>query len=245
MNERIGQVSFPPRDEQQFNKPYSDTTAQVIDDEVRKLVSTAYERTKALLQQHAAILKQVAELLLAKETISQNDLAEIAGPRPFAVNPKLAVRDCYASGSGSAALRSIRTHALSHLLMDCRSTSHTRASGMMRSLLLRLPLPVVVRLQLQAVLRAVAPTAHQTAGVLLRLEARHKRPEERALSTPRVRAVCNFAVGGSQVWTELWQEPQDRVSHPFVGAFSHFYLIAKAFRQLGLACCLFEVRTLL
>jgi AFG3 family protein len=60
MNERIGNVSFPPKEDQQFSKPYSDSTAQVIDDEVRALVSSAYERTKKLLQQHAGVLKQVS-----------------------------------------------------------------------------------------------------------------------------------------------------------------------------------------
>jgi ATP-dependent Zn protease len=91
MNTRIGNVSFPRKDEQQFDKPYSDATAQVIDEEVRLLVSTAYERTRALLQEHAAHLKAVAELLLLKETINQNDIAAIAGPRPWPMNPKLAV----------------------------------------------------------------------------------------------------------------------------------------------------------
>ncbi len=61
MNERLGNVSFPPKDNQEFSKPYSDSTAQVIDDEVRKLVSEAYERTKSLLQLHIGILKQVRE----------------------------------------------------------------------------------------------------------------------------------------------------------------------------------------
>lgn len=92
MNSRVGTVSFPQRSEQQFDKPYSDATAQVIDEEVRLLISAAYERTRALLQEHASHLKQVAELLLLKETINQNDIAAIVGPRPFPLNPSLAVR---------------------------------------------------------------------------------------------------------------------------------------------------------
>jgi ATP-dependent Zn protease len=83
MNARVGQLSFPRRDEQQFDKPYSEATARVIDEEVRALVETCYARTRDLLALHADKLRAVAELLLERETISQVDLARLAGERPF------------------------------------------------------------------------------------------------------------------------------------------------------------------
>ncbi len=89
MNARVGTLSFPRKEEQQFDKPYSDATAQIIDEEVRKVVDECYARTRSLLTLHAAKVKGVAELLLEKEIISQNDLAKVAGDRPFAINPKL------------------------------------------------------------------------------------------------------------------------------------------------------------
>jgi AFG3 family protein len=46
MNERVGRVSFPRREEMQFDKPYSEGTAHMIDEEVRELVDQAYQRTK-------------------------------------------------------------------------------------------------------------------------------------------------------------------------------------------------------
>lgn len=54
-----------------------------------KLVDGAYKRTKALLGQHAEALRGVAELLLARETINQNDLVAIAGARPWGINAQL------------------------------------------------------------------------------------------------------------------------------------------------------------
>jgi len=83
MNARVGQLSFPRREENQFDKPYSEATARVIDEEVKALVDECYARTAALLREHAPKLKAVAELLLEKETISQVDLARLAGERPF------------------------------------------------------------------------------------------------------------------------------------------------------------------
>jgi ATP-dependent Zn protease len=89
MNERVGNVSFPRKEETQFDKPYSEATAQVIDEEVRKLVGSAYDRTRAVLTKHGEAVRRIAELLLEKETINQNDIAAIAGPRPWPLNPKI------------------------------------------------------------------------------------------------------------------------------------------------------------
>eukprot|EP00697_Spironema_sp_BW2_P014348 gnl/Spiro4/4775_TR2394_c0_g1_i1.p1 gnl/Spiro4/4775_TR2394_c0_g1~~gnl/Spiro4/4775_TR2394_c0_g1_i1.p1 ORF type:complete len:824 (+),score=229.14 gnl/Spiro4/4775_TR2394_c0_g1_i1:39-2474(+) len=83
MNERVGLVSFPQEEENQFTKPYSESLAQVIDEEVKIIVDAAYKRTKDLLTEKADLLKQVADLLLSKETIDQADLIKIVGERPF------------------------------------------------------------------------------------------------------------------------------------------------------------------
>ncbi|MBS7564407.1 ATP-dependent zinc metalloprotease FtsH [Mucilaginibacter sp. Bleaf8] len=84
MNDKVGNLSFyDPQGEYQFNKPYSDTTAELIDAEVRKLIDNVYQRTKNLLTEKRNGLELLAAKLLEKEVLFQSDLEELLGKRPF------------------------------------------------------------------------------------------------------------------------------------------------------------------
>jgi AFG3 family protein len=84
MNPRIGNLSYQgPNDEQQFQKPYSEETARMIDEEVRKMVAEAYRRTKELLLEKRDCVERVAQRLLDKEVLSREDMIELLGKRPF------------------------------------------------------------------------------------------------------------------------------------------------------------------
>ncbi|XP_011089809.1 ATP-dependent zinc metalloprotease FTSH 10, mitochondrial [Sesamum indicum] len=83
-SEKVGLLSFPQRDDGfEMSKPYSSKTAAIIDTEVREWVSKAYERTVELIQEHKEQVAKMAELLLEKETLYQEDLVQLLGERPF------------------------------------------------------------------------------------------------------------------------------------------------------------------
>ena len=85
MNDKLGNISYydSKGSEYQFNKPYSETTAREIDEEVRKIIKEAYDRTKKLLKSKQDKLTILAEQLLQKEVLFQSDLEALVGPRPF------------------------------------------------------------------------------------------------------------------------------------------------------------------
>lgn len=84
MNAKVGNVSFnDPQGEYGLTKPYSDNTAQMIDQEVRNLIQSAYDRTKNLLLEKRDLLEALTQQLLKKEIIFQSDLEGILGKRPF------------------------------------------------------------------------------------------------------------------------------------------------------------------
>ena len=90
MNPRLGQLSFP--EEQDPNgfpqeRAYSEKTAKAMDEECRKIVDDAYQRTLELLREKKTEVEKVAQLLLEKETITHDDMVGIIGARPFQGDP--------------------------------------------------------------------------------------------------------------------------------------------------------------
>lgn len=101
MSEKIGNISFDlgQPGEPVFEKPYSETTAQVIDSEVKSLVDQAYQRTLDLLKSKKSSVEAVATRLLERETLNREDMIELLGDRPF--KEKLTYEE-FLSGSNSA-----------------------------------------------------------------------------------------------------------------------------------------------
>lgn len=85
MNKEIGNISYydSKQSEYNFQKPYSDATAEKIDKEVKSLIDFCYQRTKKLLNDHRDKLEIIAKELLEKEILFQTDLERLIGKRPF------------------------------------------------------------------------------------------------------------------------------------------------------------------
>jgi AFG3 family protein len=86
MSDKVGNISFydsQGRGEYSFNKPYSEKTAEVIDAEVKELVTAQYKRAKKILQDNKEGLTKLAELLLEKEVIFSEDVERIFGKRLY------------------------------------------------------------------------------------------------------------------------------------------------------------------
>jgi cell division protease FtsH len=84
MSTKVGNLSFyDAQGEYGYQKPYSEKTAELIDQEVRELVDQAYTRTKGLLLEHKQHTEALAQELLKKEVLFQSDLEQLIGKRPF------------------------------------------------------------------------------------------------------------------------------------------------------------------
>ena len=86
LNDAIGNLTYydsTGQSENSFNKPYSEKTAQIIDEEISNIIETQYKRACDLLKKNRSKLTQLAERLLEKEVIFRDDLSNILGKRPF------------------------------------------------------------------------------------------------------------------------------------------------------------------
>ncbi len=84
MNERVGNVSYASMLNDSFMRPFSDQTAYLIDQEVKRTIDEQYERAKSLLREKRRELDLVARALLEKEVLHRTDLENLIGKRPFA-----------------------------------------------------------------------------------------------------------------------------------------------------------------
>ena len=83
MSEKLPNVCYYNNAEYQFQKPYSETTAKIMDDEVLRMINEQYERAKQILTEHAEGHAQLAQLLVDREVIFAEDVEKIFGKRPW------------------------------------------------------------------------------------------------------------------------------------------------------------------
>ena len=83
MSDRLPNICYYNNNEYNFQKPYSETTAKIMDDEVLKMINEQYQRAKDLLNEHKEGHNRLAELLLEREVIFAEDVEKIFGKRPW------------------------------------------------------------------------------------------------------------------------------------------------------------------
>jgi cell division protease FtsH len=99
MSEALGNISFLDSENQNFlggvgiDKRYSEETARLIDQEVKRIIDEAYRRTRALLEEKRDLLERLAQELLKREVLVQEDIEQLLGPRPHARARPLQARD--------------------------------------------------------------------------------------------------------------------------------------------------------
>ncbi|MDE5760487.1 MAG: cell division protein FtsH, partial [Bacteroides sp.] len=84
MSEKLPNLCYYNNDEYSFNRPYSEKTAELIDEEVKQMVNEQYERAKKILSENQEGHNRLAQLLIDKEVIFAEDVEHIFGPRPWA-----------------------------------------------------------------------------------------------------------------------------------------------------------------
>nr|MBP8757575.1 ATP-dependent zinc metalloprotease FtsH [Prevotella sp.] len=83
MSDKLPNICYYNNQEYQFQRPYSETTAKIIDDEVLKMINSEYAHAKQILEEHKEGHNKLAELLITKEVIYAEDVEEIFGKRPW------------------------------------------------------------------------------------------------------------------------------------------------------------------
>ncbi len=83
MSDRLPNICYYNNQEYQFQRPYSEQTAKLMDDEVLKMINEQYDRAKKILTEHKDGHAQLAQLLIDREVIFADDVEKIFGPRPW------------------------------------------------------------------------------------------------------------------------------------------------------------------
>ena len=83
MSDKLPNICYYSNQEYQFQRPYSETTAKIMDDEVLRMINEQYERAKRILTEHKEGHAQLAQLLVDREVIFAEDVEKIFGKRPW------------------------------------------------------------------------------------------------------------------------------------------------------------------
>ena len=93
MSDRLPNICYYNNQEYQFQRPYSETTAKIMDDEVLKMINDDYARAKQILKEHSEGHNKLADLLMTREVIFAEDVERIFGKRPWVSRSEEIIED--------------------------------------------------------------------------------------------------------------------------------------------------------
>ena len=101
MSDRLPNICYYNNNEYNFQRPYSETTAKVMDDEVLEMINSQYERAKRLLTEHKDGHNKLAQLLIEREVIFAEDVENIFGKRQWVSRSQEIMNEQESAGGGT------------------------------------------------------------------------------------------------------------------------------------------------
>ncbi|WP_443731647.1 ATP-dependent zinc metalloprotease FtsH, partial [Segatella buccae] len=111
MSEKLPNICYYNNNEYQFQRPYSESTAKLLDEEVLKMVNEQYERAKRILTEHKEGHNALAELLIKREVIFAEDVEKIFGKRPWVSRSQEIMNETQAGGDSPSASAAVKETA--------------------------------------------------------------------------------------------------------------------------------------
>lgn len=111
MSEKLPNICYYNNNEYQFQRPYSESTAKLLDEEVLKMVNEQYERAKRILTEHKEGHNALAELLIKREVIFAEDVEKIFGKRPWVSRSQEIMNETQAGGDSPSASEAVKETA--------------------------------------------------------------------------------------------------------------------------------------
>ena len=111
MSEKLPNICYYNNNEYQFQRPYSESTAKLLDEEVLKMVNEQYERAKRILTEHKEGHNALAELLIKREVIFAEDVEKIFGKRPWVSRSQEIMNETQAGGNSPSASEAVKETA--------------------------------------------------------------------------------------------------------------------------------------
>ena len=128
MSDKLPNISYYNNNEYNFQKPYSETTAKVMDDEVLRMIAEQYDRAKKILMEHKEGHNKLAEQLIEREVIFAEDVEKIFGKRPWVSRSEEILEESAATPAAPASAEDSQDSQNSQSSQDSQNSQLSQSS---------------------------------------------------------------------------------------------------------------------